>query len=299
MNAEHPLAGVLLFTLGLFLFACMDTVVKFLTAHYPVPVVAFMRYFVHFSLMVALLAPTQGRRLVRTQRSGWVLARGVCLSGATLFMSLSLSRMPVAEATALVFVAPLLVVLVAGAVLKEQVGTLDWVTALCGFAGIVLIARPGGAADALGVAYAMAAAGMMTAYALLSRVLAASEQTLPMLFWSALVGSVLFGISLPCFWDGAPPSLAHAGLFLLVGASGGMGHFLFTAAYRQTSASKLAPLMYAQLLWAALLGWLVFDHLPDGLSVIGMGIVTACGVTAALRSHRSRRQAAAEVDMEP
>lgn len=299
LNQGHPLAGVLLFMLGLFLFACMDTAVKFLTAYYPVPAVAFMRYLVHFSLMVLLLAPMQGRRLVHTQRTGWVIVRGVSLTGATLFMSLALSRMPVAEATAMVFVAPLLVVLVAGAVLKEKVGPLDWITALLGFAGILLIARPGGAADTLGVVYAMCAAGVMTAYALLSRVLAATEQTLAMLFWSALVGTVLFGITLPWFWDGSLPPLTHIGLFLMVGASGGMGHFLFTAAYRKTSASRLAPLMYAQLVWAALLGWLVFGHVPDSISVIGMGIVTACGVTAALRTHRSQRQAAAEVDMEP
>ncbi len=299
MTTQHPIGGVLLFVCGLFLFACMDTTVKYLTAFYPVPVIAALRYVVQALLMVILLAPAQGMKLLQTRRTGWVLVRAACLAGATLCMGLALQRMPVAETTAIVFLSPLLVVLVAGPLLGEKVGLGDWTGALVGFLGIVLIARPGGALDPVGIAWALSAVGVMTAYQLLSRVLASTEQTLAMLFYTALFGSVVFGLSLPWYWKGPTPPLAHLLLFLVVGASGGLGHFLFTAAYRQAPASVLAPLMYVQLLWAGVLGWLVFGHVPDGASVAGMGVVAACGVAVGVKSHRARRKAAAEVDMEP
>jgi drug/metabolite transporter (DMT)-like permease len=300
MSGRHPLGGALLFVCGLFLFACMDTTVKYLVAHYPVPVVAALRYMVHASLMVVLLAPTQTRTLVTTQRTGWVLVRGACLAGATLFMGLALQRMPVAETTAIVFLSPLVVVLIAGRVLQETVGAADWLAAAVGFLGIVLIARPGGELDVVGIGFALCAVGVMVAYQLLSRVLSATEHTLALLFYSAVVGSVVFGVTLPWFWEGPLPPWQHQLLFVLTGACGGMGHFLFTAAYRQTTATALAPLMYVQLLWAALLGWAVFGHVPHGWSVLGMCMVAACGVIVGLKSHYAqRRLSAAEVDVEP
>lgn len=303
---HSPLTGVLLFVGGLFLFACMDTTVKFLVAHYPVPVVAALRYMVHALLMVVLLGPSQGRLLVKTQRTGWVLVRAACLAGATFFMGLALQRMPVAETTAIVFLSPLVVVLIAGPVLKEKVGALDWVAAFAGFLGIMLIARPGGDLDTVGIAYALCAVGVMVGYQLLSRILVTTERTVAMLFYAAMFGSILFGLTLPWFWEGALPPWEHQLLFLVVGACGGMGHFLFTAAYHQTEASALAPLMYAQLLWAGFLGWLVFGHVPDAWSILGMVIVAGCGVIVGVKQHYARRrrarieaEAEAQLDTEP
>lgn len=299
MTSQHSIRGILLFVCGLFLFACMDTTVKYLTAYYPVPVVAALRYAVHLLLMLALVAPRQGRQMVRTTRTGWVLVRALSLAGATLFMGLALKRMPVAETTAIVFISPLLVVLIAGPLLGEKVDRGDWIAAIVGFLGIVLIARPGGALDPMGIAFTTGAIVVMTAYQLLSRVLAATEQTLALLFYTALVGTLIFGMLLPWFWDGPAPPLRHLPLFLIVGASGGMGHFLFTAAYRQASASVLAPLMYMQLLWAGLLGWLVFGHVPDSPSILGMIVVAGCGVAVAMKSHRARQSEIAAADLEP
>lgn len=307
VGRQHsPLTGVLLFVCGLFLFACMDTTVKFLVAHYPVPVVAALRYMVHALLMLVLLGPTQGRLLIQTERTGWVLVRAMCLAGATFFMGLALQRMPVAETTAIVFLSPLVVVLIAGPLLKEKIGAFDWAAALAGFLGILMIARPGGDLDTVGIAFALCAVSVMVGYQLLSRILVTTERTVAMLFYAAMFGSVLFGLTLPWFWEGPLPPWQHQLLFLLVGCCGGLGHFLFTAAYHQTEASALAPLMYAQLLWAGLLGWLVFGHVPDAWSVLGMVIVAGCGVAVGIKQHGARRrlarmkaEAEAELDTEP
>lgn len=300
MTSAHPLRGILLFITGLLLFACMDAMVKLLTASYPVPMIAALRYFVHLMLMVALLGPRHGRTLLKTTRTGWVIARAVSLAGATLFIALALKRMPVAEMTAIVFLSPLLVVLIAGPLLGEEVSAADWIAAAVGFAGIVLIARPGGdgGIDPVGLACALGGVVVMTVYQLLSRTLAATESTLALLFWTAMTGSTIFGLLLPWTWEGGLPPWRDGLLFVAVGATGGLGHFLFTAAYRQASASALAPLMYVQLLWAGLLGWLVFDHVPHGWSIVGMAMVAGCGIVAGLRSHRVRRKAIATSDLE-
>lgn len=288
LHPQHPVRGVLLVLAAVFLFACMDTTTKYLTAHYEVPVVIAVRYIVHGLLMLVLLAPTEGMRLVQTQRTGLVLVRCLCLAAASVLMGLALQRMPVAEATAIVFLAPLLVVLVGGWLMRENVGLIGWSCAIAGFLGVLLIARPGGGLDPVGALLAGGAACVIAAYQLLSRVLSTTERTVALLFYSALVGSLIYGLMAPWFWHGVMPTPMQALLFVSMGVTGGLGHFLFTAAHRHAAASALAPMMYIQLVWAALLGWLVFDHVSNGLSMLGMLVVAASGAVVALHAHRSR-----------
>jgi drug/metabolite transporter (DMT)-like permease len=287
--AHQPLRAALLFLSGVFLFACMDTITKYLTAHYQAPLVVAVRYIVHCLLMVILLTPSQGRKLVQTRRTGMVLVRAACLAAGSLFFALALKRMPVAEASAIVFLAPMLVVLMAGPILHEHVGAWGWGAASAGFIGVLLIARPGGSLDVTGVAFALCAAATTAIYQMLSRVLASTERTMALLFYTALVGAVFFGLSLPWFWAGEAPTPLQLLLFLSTGVLGGVGHFLFTAAHRHAPASALAPLQYAQLLCAGLLGWSVFGHVPDGLSILGMCIVAASGALVALKSRLAAR----------
>jgi drug/metabolite transporter (DMT)-like permease len=286
--AIHPFHGVVLFVSALLLFACMDTTTKYLATHYNVPLVVAVRYIVHCLLMIVLLAPSQGRRLVRTQRTGLVLVRAVSLAIASLFLGLALRRMPVAETTAINFLAPMLVVLLARPFLGERIGALGWTAAVTGFVGVLLVARPGSGLDRNGIVFALCAVGAGVTYQLLSRVLAATERTLTLLFHTALVGSIGFGIFLPWFWEGAAPTAWQVLLFLGMGVSGGLGHFLFTAAYRHAPASLLAPMTYLQLLWAGLLGWLVFGQVPDQLGILGMCVVTASGIMIAFKSRPAR-----------
>ena len=287
-HAHHPARGAAYFLGGVLLFAFMDTATQYLAARHPAPLIVGVRYLVHCLLMVLVLAPTQGTKLVRTQRTGLVLVRAACLATASLLFALALKRVPVAEATAVLFVAPLLVVMMAGPVLRERVGAAGWASVGAGFVGILLIARPGGSLDAAGVALAFGAAAMTAAYQLLSRLLAGTETTLAMLFYTALVGAVAFGGAVPFFWDGTPPPLELA-LLASLGVLGGVGHFLFTAAHRHAAASALAPLQYSQLVWVGLLGWLVFGHVPPGLAIAGMVVVAAAGATVAVRSRLAAR----------
>lgn len=166
---SHPLRAVLLVMAAVLLFACMDTATKYLTVSYPPPVVIAARYAVQCLLMLVLLAPGHGRRLVATQRTGLVVVRAGCLAAASLIMAIAFHRLPVAEATAIVFLSPLLVVLISARMLREKVGAAGIAAAVAGFAGVLLIARPGAGLDPVGVACALCGAVLIAGYQLLSR----------------------------------------------------------------------------------------------------------------------------------
>jgi len=287
-QAVHPLRAVLLVMAAVLLFACMDTTTKVLTEDYPPPIVIAVRYAVQCLLMLMILAPSQGRRMVETRRTGMVVLRAVCLALASVIMAIAFHRLPVAEATAIVFLSPLLVVLISSTMLKEPVGGFGIIAAVAGFAGVLLIARPGAGLDPLGVVCALVGAVLIASYQLMSRLLARTESTIPMLFFTALIGTLIYGLLFPWFWEGQTPDALQALLFVCTGAAGGLGHFLFTAAHRHAPASVLAPVMYIQLVWAGLLGWLVFGHVADGLSIVGMVVVAVAGAAVALRSHLPR-----------
>ena len=286
MTQHHPLRGALLVVTALLLFACMDATTKYLAATREVPLIVAVRYVGNLLLMVMLLSPTHGRELLHTQRTRLVVFRGLCLAASSLLVGFALQRMPVAETTAISFLGPILVVLVAGPLLGEKIGRIGWAAALLGFVGVLVIVRPGSGLEAVGIACALAAVAANVGYQLLSRILVATERTIALLFYTALAGAILFSLALPWFWDGRAPTLFEALLFFSLGVYGGLGHFLFTAAYRYAPASLLAPMNYLQLLWAGLLGWLLFGHVPDEISLVGMLIVAASGVLVALKTRR-------------
>lgn len=282
----RPLIGVMMVMGAVMIFAANDTVTKVLVSQYPVPLVAAVRYMVHLLLMVVLLLPRMGARLLRTERTGLVLLRGLCLAVSTLGMGLALQRMPVPESVAIVFLAPMLVVLAAGPVLGEKVAAASVLAAVGGFAGVLLIVRPGGGLDLLGVVFVLIAVTTSVVYYLLSRVLVRTESTLTQLFYTALVGSVCFGAMLPWSWAGPAPDLPTLAMFASQGVSAALGHYLFTAAHREATASLLAPVNYMQLLWVGILSWTIFGHVPDGLTMVGMGLVALAGISIAMISTR-------------
>jgi len=286
MHEHHPVRGALLCIAALALFACMDTTTKYLTQTHAVPLIIGVRYLGNLLLMVAFLGPTHGRQMVRTQRTGLVLVRGCCLAVASLLIGLALERMPVAEMTAITFLSPILLVAVAGKVLGERVGWIGWAATAGGFLGVMLIVRPGSDIVTSGAIFVLASVVLNLGYQLLSRVLATTENTFALLFYTALAGSVIYGLAMPWFLEDRAPTLFEAALFASLGLFGGVGHFMFTNAFRYAPASLIAPLNYLQLLWAGLLGWLVFGHVPDALSLAGMAIVTGSGVLVALRTRQ-------------
>ncbi len=285
---DHAWRGVLLVVFAGLFFTCNDTATKHLAQTINVPFIIFVRYAVNLVLTVAIFAPLEGTGFMHTSRTGLVMLRGACLAGASLCLGLALQRMQVAEVTALVFLAPMLVVIIAGPMLGERVAKLDWLAALLGFAGVLLIARPGGDVDALGLGYMGIVVALSVIYLMLSRTLAKTESNSAMTFYGALAGTLAFGLLVPWSYTGLPETSGDLTLLLSLGVLAGLGHYLFTAAYRYANASVLAPLQYLQMLWAGLLGLLVFGTLPSRLSLIGMAIIAVSGIIIALKTRLAR-----------
>lgn len=286
MTAHHPVRGALLCVAALLLFACMDATTKYLSASHEVPLIVAVRYLGNLLMMIVVFAPHHKWEMVRTQRTGLVLVRALCLAMASLLIGLALQRMPVAEMTAITFLAPILLVGIAGPLLGERVGLIGWLATAGGFAGVLLIVRPGSGLPMSGVVFVLCAVVCNLGYQTLSRILATTEKTAALLFYTALVGSILFSLGLPWYLEDAAPSWFEVVLFASLGIYGGLGHFMFTAAFRYAPASLIAPLNYLQLLWAGLLGWIVFDQMPDGLTILGMTIVALSGAMIALKTRR-------------
>ena len=283
---QHPLRGVLLFLAALFLFAALDATAKYLNAYFAVPLLVWARYVVHFVIMLVAMAPAMGREIIVTRRPWLMSFRALMLVGVTLLGQLALKTLPLAETTALVFITPLLVALLAGPLLGEQVRRKTWLATFAGFVGVLLIARPGGALVGPGVAYALAAALCYAIYQILTRKLAATEHPNRLLFYTALIGTLAMSLTLPSYWDGQMPTLPQGLLIVSLGLYGGIGHFMLIRALREAPASTLSPLLYVQLIWATLLGWWVFDQFPDMLAVVGMLIIGASGLSLAIRTRR-------------
>ena len=189
--AQHPLRGILLFMLALMLFALLDATAKHLTATFAVPLLVWARYTLHFLIMLIFVAPSIRLQLVRTDNLALQVVRALALVGTTGFAMMAFRSMPLAEATAVLFLAPLLVTLLAGPVLGERIGTGRWAVVFIGFAGVLLIARPGGALNPEGVAWALGGAVCYAIYQILTRRLSHAEHPLTLLFYTALVGTAV------------------------------------------------------------------------------------------------------------
>lgn len=285
----HALRSIVQLLAALFLFVLLDATAKRLAATYPVPMLVWSRYTLHFILMVLFLAPSMRLGLIATTRPSRQIFRALCLLAVTFFNIAALQMMPLAETTAILFAAPLLVTLMAGPFLGERIGALRWVAVLTGFAGVLLIARPGGGLVPEGVALALAGAVSYAVYQIQTRQLSSTESPVTMLFYTAIVGTVVMTSLLPWFWGGPMPDLTDGLLIASLGIYGGAGHFLLIRAFRDAPASLLSPILYVQLIWATLIGWFGFGQFPDGWGLIGILTIAGAGVMIAVDGRRAAR----------
>jgi len=211
------------------------------------------------------------------------------LTGTTGFSMAGFSLMPLAESTAFLFVTPLVVVILSHWLLKESITRGHWIAVLAGFGGALLIARPGGALNAEGIVWMTLAAACYAIYQIQTRQLSPTENTLTMLFYTALVGTVAMTLAAPLYWGGPTPGWIDAALIASLGIYGGTGHLMLTRAFRYAAASFLSPFLYGQLIWAGLLGWMFYDHLPDLLSIAGMVVIAGSSLSIALGERLRRR----------
>jgi len=291
--ADSPVAGILFITGAMAMFAIMDAHAKYLGQAYPVLMVLWARYFFHFVLVVAIFH----RRLpslVQSQRRDLQILRGVIALVATGLAFLSLKTLALADMVALAFLAPIFVTIFAVPLLGERVGIRRWLAVLVGFCGMLIIVRPGLSVFEPASLLVVGAAVLMALFVILTRKISRHASTARTVFYQALVGSLIMCAALPFIW--VTPTWTDALLMVSIGVFGGTGQILLVSGYERAPASSVAPIAYTELIWAALLGFLVFGNLPDVWTVVGASVIVASGLYIANRERRAasaaRRRAA-------
>jgi drug/metabolite transporter (DMT)-like permease len=281
----HTLRGIFLMMAAVSTFACLDTISKWLTQHYPVPVIVWVRYVFQMGLLLVLLAPRMGWRLVKTAHPGIQVVRGLVLVAAGMVFVAAISYMPLAEVVSINFMGPIFIAVASGILLRERIGAKAWVALALGFTGVLLIVRPGTAIFQWAALLPLGSALGMTVYQMLTRRVAGRDHALTSLFYPTLVGAVAVPVAFPHAMQ-FPTVAWHWSLFVAVGALGGFGHWLLIKAHELATAAVLAPFMYVQLVVVLFLGWAVFSQLPDGIAVLGMLVITGSGLLLVFRRSR-------------
>jgi drug/metabolite transporter (DMT)-like permease len=281
-SPAHTLRAVLLLVGAQAFFTLLDATGKRLAQDMGIPLISFARHAGQIVVMLLLIAPRHGRRMLASAHPRLQWARGLAMSGFTMLFFTALMRLPQAEATAINFIAPLLVMLLAGPLLGEHVPWTRWVGAGCGFFGMLAIVRPGAALDPIGVGFALLTVVCNVGFQLLTRRLATLDDTMATVFRSALIACAASAAMLPLQerWGGWPATLDTSQLLLLLsmGVTGTIGQLCFIRAYYWSSASFIAPLVYLQLLWAVASGRVFFAQFPDMVTLLGMSLIVASGI---------------------
>lgn len=274
--SENAVRGITLLLLAELLFATMDTIAKHLGQELPVPMVAWGRYAFHLGFMLMLFP---GRRLVpllRVKQVKLTLLRGVLLLTATLSFFTAISYIPLADAVAIGFVAPLFVVALSIPILGERVGPRRWAAVLIGLLGVMVIVRPGFGDVHWAYGLMIFMAFIFAAFVIVTRMLTRTEETMSILFYAALMGTIGTSLLLPFFWQ--MPSWDQIGWMAAMGAIGGVSQLLMINAYKVATTSTLAPFQYLQIIFAAFWGYMIFADIPDIWVIVGGTIVVASGL---------------------
>lgn len=293
-GAAHMLGGVGLLYLSMWCLSTLDASGKWAMAHgAPLVLLSWLRYAVHVALVALLVVPVRGLSILRPQQPRDQMLRGLVMLLATLMFFTTLAYLPQAEATAIVFLAPLLVLAAAPWLLKEKPRLSRWIAAGVGFCGVLIVIRPGSGLHPVGVLCGLATACLFAGQFIATRRLA-RENPFTTLLWSGLVGTVGMTLALPFLLPAAMPAIRALGMaewlvMISTGISGGIGHLLQIQAYRTAPASMLAPFVYLQITCAATLGWLIWDHFPGPLTWLGIAITSGSGVAIAVLEWRRQK----------
>jgi drug/metabolite transporter (DMT)-like permease len=285
IHFRHALS---LFLLAGFCLSSLDTTAKYLVRDHALLIVVWARYAGQTLVVTPFAWHRAGRGFWRTSRLPMQLVRSSCLLAATICFFGGLRFLPLAEASSITFLAPVIVVAFSRPMLGERPTRPRVAAAVVGFIGILILLRPGSSILHPAVLLLLGAAFCNAFYQMLTRRLL-DEVPHTTLFYSALVGTIVLSAALP--WTIADTSFAAGDvlLLLLLGTLAGIGHWCLTHAYLAAPASLLTPFTYLQIVWATGFGLIVFGQHPDGWSAVGMVVIALSGLSLALHERRRVR----------
>ena len=282
-HVVRPAAGIAVMVSGMVILASSDAMAKHLTVEIAVVQILWVRYviFATMGTVMVMRRPREGR--FDAKRPVLQVARALLLNLANFLFVTSLSLMSLAEAHSVMAVAPLLVTAVSAPLLGELVGPRRWAAVAIGFSGMIIILRPGiGVFDPASLV-PLAAAVCFALYTVLTKIISRTDSQEVTLCYTGVIGLLSLSLIVPFFWT--RPEATDWFWLTAAGLTGTLAHVCIVAALHLAPASMLQPFNYTMLVWATVLGFLVFDNLPDLWTTIGAMVIVCSGLYA---WHRER-----------
>lgn len=213
------------------------------------------------------------------------MARAALLFSATWLFFEALKHLPIADALAIFFVNPLVIVVLSALLLREKVGPDRWIAVAVGFVGTMIIIRPGLVELNPGTLYALASGIMLGSYFVMTRHIAGEADATVLTFQTAAIGAAMMTLALPWIW--VTPSGVQWLMLIALGVIATLAHMFITLSYEQAEASLLAPFAFTEIIMATLVGWWFFNDLPDRWTLLGVAVLIASAIYISLREHRT------------
>ena len=286
---HRVLSGIGFAVLAAACFATLDTTTKHISVSVSLLVALWFRYAFQAVVTTAVVWKGRGTKLFFTRHPRFQLVRGLLLFVSSLLAFFSLKYMPVGEFTAIVLMAPLVITLLAAWTLKERVSPMRWALVIGGFLGTLVIIRPDTQHFDWAVALPLILVVTNSGFQVLTgRLAQEQEDPITTHVLTGWTGTLLASMLLPFVWATPPDWVSWVQLGLM-GLMATLGHFFLIMAYGRAPAATLTPYMYVQIGFAVLGGWIVFSHIPDQWTLIGMGLVALCGALGAWLTLRESR----------
>jgi len=282
-EAQRPGLAVVLMLLAMFAFAAMDGVSKALAQHLSIPQILWVRY-IFYTAFVAIMLRKPGLKATLRSRQPWLqLGRALLIIVENGVFVLAFTMMPLADMHAIAAASPLIVVALSVPLLGEKVGVRRWLAVLGGFVGVLIIVRPG--FQALDWRLGVAATGtiLWAVYQILVRMCARTDSSDTTWAWTAVVGLAATSTVGPFIW--VWPDLHGWMLLLAIAALGTLSHLALIKALGYAEAGALQPYGYTLLVWAAVIGFLMFGDVPDAWTIAGASVVILSGLYAWQREY--------------
>lgn len=284
----------------------LDAGVKWLTTDYTVPQIAFVRYLFTIAIAVLLAGRMGGLGTLKTKRPMAHALRALLHIATMLTFYFALMLLPLADAIAISFAAPLFMTALSILLLRERVGAARWTAVAIGLVGVVLIVQPSGSGVTPGAILALASAVFYALTFITARQLSATETSHTILFYCSVGVLVVMGLiglfgqtGIAPAWKWAPLHLGDLWIFMLVGMAGSFAQFFFSQAFRYGEVSMLAPIEYTALLWGVAYGLLLWNDVPSWTVLAGAVIVAGASLYVVRQETRLARRPAATPDVLP
>ena len=286
MTKQNERLGILLMIITTIVFASQDGLSKYLATEYNVYMVVMIRYWFFAAFVISMSSRRTGgiKRVAKTKSPILQIFRSVILVAEMCITILAFTLLGLAETHAIFASYPLIIAMLSGPILGEYVGWRRWLAISVGFIGILIILNPGNGIFSSYALVPLAGAILFALYGLLTRYVGQYDNSSTSFFWTGVVGSIAMTVVGLNFWD--PVSKSDWSIMLLLSASGVVGHYLLIKCYEVAEASAVQPFAYLQLIWASMIGIIIFEEQITTNVLIGACIIVGAGLFTLWRERK-------------